>query len=52
MSNIEREAWIALKDVISKFWGNYRDQNYKNIVNHFLGKFKELGCNLSPKVHF
>jgi hypothetical protein len=31
--------------------GNYRDQNYKNIVNHMLDKFKELGCNMSLKVH-
>jgi hypothetical protein len=29
MSNVERETWIALKDVISIFLGNYRDQNYK-----------------------
>jgi hypothetical protein len=52
MSNVEREAWIALKDVISKFLGNYRNQNYKNIVNHTLHKFKELGCNMSVKVNF
>jgi hypothetical protein len=31
--------------------GNYRDQNYKNIINHMLDKFKELGCNMSLKVH-
>jgi hypothetical protein len=29
MSNFEREAWIALTDVIRKFLGNYRHQNYK-----------------------
>jgi hypothetical protein len=52
MSNVEIEAWIALKDIISKFLGNYRDQNYKNFVNHMLDKFKELGCNMSLKVHF
>jgi hypothetical protein len=52
MLNVEREAWIALKDVISKFLGNYRDQNFKNIVNHMLDKFKTLGCNMSLKVHF
>jgi hypothetical protein len=32
--------------------GNYKDQNYKNIVNHMLDKFKELGCNVSLEVHF
>jgi hypothetical protein len=52
MSNFEREAWIALKDVKSKFLENYGDQNYKNTVNHMLDKFKELGCNVSLKVHF
>jgi hypothetical protein len=41
-----------IKDVISKFLGNYRDQNYKNIVNHKLDKFKESGCNINLKVHF
>jgi hypothetical protein len=29
MPNVEREAWIALKDVISTFLGNYKYQNYK-----------------------
>jgi hypothetical protein len=52
VSDAEREAWIALKDVISKFLGNYRDQNYRNIVNHMLDKFIELCCNISLKVHF
>jgi hypothetical protein len=52
MSNAEREVWIALKDVISKFLGNHRDQNYKNIINHMLEKFKELRCNMSLKVHY
>jgi hypothetical protein len=29
MSNVERETWIALKEVMSIFLGNYREQNYK-----------------------
>lgn len=41
MSNIERKAWIALKDVISNFWEIYRDQNYKSIVKYMLDKFEE-----------
>jgi hypothetical protein len=49
---VERKAEIALKDVISKFWANYRDQNYRNVLNHMLDKFKELGCNVSLKVNF
>jgi hypothetical protein len=41
MSHVEREAQIAIKDAISKFWGNSRCQNYKNTVNHMLEKLKE-----------
>jgi hypothetical protein len=52
MSNVEREAWIFLKDVISKFLKNYTDKNYKNVVNHMLNKFRDLGCNMSLKVHY
>jgi hypothetical protein len=49
---LKEKHGFALKDVISNFLGNYRHQNYKNIVNHMLDKFKELGCNMSMKVHF
>jgi hypothetical protein len=31
MSNVESEAWIALKDVLSISFLNYRDHKYKNI---------------------
>jgi hypothetical protein len=29
---VEREAWIAFKEVIAKFLDNYKDPNYKQIV--------------------
>jgi hypothetical protein len=32
MKTAEREAWNAFMEVIAKFLGNYKDPNYKQIV--------------------
>jgi hypothetical protein len=32
MKTVEREAWNTFKEVIAKFLGNYKDPNYKQIV--------------------
>ena len=37
---------------MSNFLGNKKHQNYKAIVKNLLDKYKELGCNMSLKVHF
>ena len=52
MNNKEHAAWNSFKDVISKFLGNYKDPDSKSIVNHLLANYKELGCNMSLKLHF
>jgi hypothetical protein len=52
MKTVEREACNAFKEVIAKFLGNYKDPNYKQIVEKMLGKFIALGWAMSLKVHF
>ena len=52
MTDTEKQAWIGFKSVIENFLGNYKDPNYKNIVEVMLEKFRKLGCNMSVKVHF
>jgi hypothetical protein len=52
MKTVEREAWNAFKEVMVKFLGNYKDPNYKRIVEKMLEKFITLGCAISLKVHF
>lgn len=52
MTSKEKNAWTAFKQVVLKFLGNEKDPDYKKIVNNMLKKFKELGCNMSLKVHF
>jgi hypothetical protein len=44
-------GWNAFK-VIAKFLGNYKDPNYKQIVDKMLEKFIALSCAMSLKVHF
>jgi hypothetical protein len=52
MTEVEREAWIALKSVVTKFLGNNKDPDYVTIVANMLEKFKVLGCLMSINIHF
>jgi hypothetical protein len=52
MTEVEREAWIALKCVVTKFLGNNKNPDYVTIVENMLEKFKVLGCLMSLKSHF
>jgi len=38
--------------IVKKFLGKQKDLNYRNIVSKMLDAFKNLGCNMSLKVHF
>jgi hypothetical protein len=51
MTEIEREAWIAFKSVVTKFLGNNKDPDDVTIVASMLEKFKVLGWLMSLKVH-
>ncbi|GBN18852.1 hypothetical protein AVEN_188289-1 [Araneus ventricosus] len=46
------KAWNSFKEVVNKFLGNYKDPNFKQIVQSMLENFKKLGCSCSLKVHF
>jgi hypothetical protein len=39
----ERTAWLAFRDVVTKFLGNTKDPYYTNSVNKVLDAFKDLG---------
>jgi hypothetical protein len=52
MTEVEREAWIAFKSVITKFLGSNKDPQYVTIVANMLEKFKVLGCLMSLKFIF
>jgi hypothetical protein len=50
VTDVEREAWIAFKSVVTKFLGN-KDPDYVTTVANTLEKFKVLGCLMSLKIH-
>jgi hypothetical protein len=52
MTEVEREAWIAFKSVVTKFLGNNKDPDYVTILANMLEKFKVLGCLMSLKIRF
>jgi hypothetical protein len=52
MTEFERKAWIALKNVVNKFLGNNKDPDYVNIVANVPENFKVFGCIMSLKIHF
>lgn len=52
MNEVERNTWKGFKDVCNGFLGNVKQPNYKELVQNMLDSYKELGCNMSIKVHF
>ena len=52
MSDTEREAWRAFRDIDNGFLGNKKDPRYKQLVGKLLESYKNLGCRMSLKVHF
>jgi hypothetical protein len=52
MASVEKAAWVSFVEVMENFLGNYKSDNYEQIVNNMLRNFEKLGCNMSVKVHF
>ena len=52
MNDIEASAWSSYVSVIENFLGNQKAENYEELVLNMLTNFKNLGTNMSIKVHF
>ena len=39
-------------EMIQRFLGNFKDENYNDLVQNCLNSLHNLGCNMSIKVHF
>ena len=51
MNKMEPEAWKAFILVVKNFLGNNKARNYAELVNNMLTAFRNLGCNMSVKMH-
>lgn len=52
MSANELRAWRAFKNICNGFLGNKRHDQYPELVDELMIAYKELGCNMSLKLHF
>jgi hypothetical protein len=51
MSKEQRHALNCLKEVCSKFLGNIRPLNHKDIIANFIQSFRALNINVTIKIH-
>ena len=52
MTETERKAWQAFRDVVDGFLGNDKDPNYKEIVKTLITSYQKMRCRMSIKLHF
>ena len=48
----ELEAWKTFFLVVKNFVSNNEARNYTELVNNMLTAFRNLGCNMSVKIHY
>ena len=52
MKEMKLEAWKAFVLVVKNFLGNNKAREYAEVVNNMLTAFRNLGCNMSVKMHY
>lgn len=52
MTELELKAWTAFVSVMQNFLGNKKSENYIELVEDLLLQLKNMGCNMSIKLHF
>ncbi|GFX87926.1 uncharacterized protein TNCV_4373911 [Trichonephila clavipes] len=52
LNPLDNAAWQAFKNVTHSFLGNLKAEIYRDIVHGLITSYKNLGCNMSLKIHF
>ena len=52
MNNKERTAWLSFVAVMANFLANKKADDYDTLVANMLSAFRDLGCNMSIKLHY
>jgi hypothetical protein len=47
----ERNSWFPFKRICKNFLGNLKAANYPDVVQDLLTSYKDVGCNMSLKIH-
>ncbi|ESN93262.1 hypothetical protein HELRODRAFT_181207 [Helobdella robusta] len=46
-----KRGWVAFKSLVSYFLENKKSANFVDIVQKCISAYKDLGCNMSLKIH-
>ena len=52
MNDKERTAWFSFVVVMANFLSNKKADNYETLVANMLSAFRNLGCDMSVKLHY
>ena len=52
MNTVEARDWNTFSLVVSKFFGNRKAENYRDLVKEMLPSMQEMKCNMTIKLHF
>jgi len=52
MTKAEQNAWHAFRMVAQCFWGNNKNENYKELIRILMERYHVLGCRLLMKMHY
>lgn len=52
MTDLEKNAWNAFRQVVCGFLGNNRSENYTGLVENLMKHYELLGCRMSIKMHY
>ena len=52
MTDTESTAWQSFVLATQNFLGNYKVENYQELVENMFFKFKDLGVKMSIKIHY
>ena len=52
MSDLERNAWQAVRMIVKGFLGNDRRDDYAMVVSNLIESYEKLDCRMSLKLHF
>ena len=52
LSDKEKAAWQSFEKVSNGFLGNFKAADFRELVQDLMDSYKQLGCNISLKMHF
>lgn len=52
MNETEAKAWNSFVLVMTNFLGNKKADNFMELVEDMLSNLRDLGCNMSIKLHY